>query len=169
MPGDDQGHEELGQAGDDKINQEFGLKKAAAPVEPEPIEEISDLEEITEAPKEDEGLPIPDYESPPDEIDLEHTSYVPIRQAVAPESPVPFDELGEIEVELPEATSSSAGYEPTGGARLSVDTEGSGLTFIKFETPTIGSEGNAVLPALFLDGAGNPVRIRIRIQIDEGA
>jgi len=44
--------------------------------------------------------------------------------------------------------------------------EGSGLTFLKFETPFVSPEGQAVLPALFIDAAGNPVRLRIRVTMD---
>jgi hypothetical protein len=50
---------------------------------------------------------------------------------------------------------------------VSVEVEGGGLTFLKFETPAVTKEGHAVLPALFLDAAGNPVRLRIRISMEE--
>jgi hypothetical protein len=51
---------------------------------------------------------------------------------------------------------------------VSVEVEGGGLTFLKFEAPFVTPGGHAVLPALFLDGAGNPVRLRIRISMEEG-
>ncbi len=173
MPGDDQGHEELGQAGNDKIDQEFGAMKAGqqpakkAP-EPESMEEITDLEEISEESKEEEGLPFPGPDAAPDEFELEQTAYSPIRQAETPPPPVMFDELEEIEIELSEPTVAPRPYQPLTGATVSVETEGGGLTFLKFEAPVVNGDGNAVLPALFLDGAGNPVRIRIKIQIEEG-
>jgi hypothetical protein len=49
---------------------------------------------------------------------------------------------------------------------VSADDKGSGLTFLKFEAPFIASGGQAVLPALFIDAAGNPVRLRIRVTMD---
>jgi hypothetical protein len=45
--------------------------------------------------------------------------------------------------------------------------EEGGLTFLKFEAPFVAPEGHAVLPALFLDATGNPVRLRIRISMEE--
>ena len=49
---------------------------------------------------------------------------------------------------------------------MSVEVEGSGLSFLKFEAPFVSPEGHAILPALFLDGAGNPVRLRIRVTME---
>ena len=49
---------------------------------------------------------------------------------------------------------------------VSADVEGSGLTFLKFEAPFVSPDGHAVLPALFIDAAGNPVRLRIRVTMD---
>jgi hypothetical protein len=46
--------------------------------------------------------------------------------------------------------------------------EGEGLTFLKFEEVFISPGGHAVLPAVFLDAAGKPVRIRIRVSMEEG-
>jgi hypothetical protein len=51
---------------------------------------------------------------------------------------------------------------------MSVAVEGTGLTFLKFEAPFVSPDGQAVLPALFIDAAGNPVRLRIRVTMDEG-
>ncbi len=176
MPGDDQGHEELGQAGNDTIDREFGAMRggrqsAKSPSEPEPMEEITDLEEIPEEPKEEEGLPWPGPTQIPDEIEFEQTAYAPIRQAEGLQPAVTFDELEEIEVEIEPAEPSTAykPYQPLTGANVSIEAEGGGLSFLKFETPIVDGGGNAVLPALFLDGSGNPVRIRIKIQIEEGS
>lgn len=55
---------------------------------------------------------------------------------------------------------------PSPSLTVSADVEGSGLTFLKFEAPFVSPEGQAVLPALFIDAAGNPVRLRIRVTMD---
>jgi hypothetical protein len=47
-----------------------------------------------------------------------------------------------------------------------LDTQDSGLTFLRFEAPVVSPEGHAVLTALLLDGAGNPVRVRIRVTME---
>ncbi len=142
MPGEMASEEGLMELADDKIQKDFGQKEA------EQLEEISDLEEIREpgAAAEKEV-----------ELELEPTS---LKGAVAapPPPPVEFEELGEIEVERPK------GATPP----VSVKAEGGGpLTFLKFEAPFVSPEGHAILPALFLDGNANPVRVRIRVTIDE--
>jgi hypothetical protein len=81
---------------------------------------------------------------------------------------VEAEEFGEIEVEVPEPAPipppvAPAPHPPS----VSVEVEGGGLTFLKFETPAVTKEGHAVLPVLFLDAAGNPVRLRIRISMEE--
>jgi hypothetical protein len=76
------------------------------------------------------------------------------------------EEFGEIEVEVPEPSPPPAAPAPPHPA-VSVEVEGGGLAFLKFEAPFVTPEGNAVLPALFLDAAGNPVRLRIRISMEE--
>ncbi len=55
---------------------------------------------------------------------------------------------------------------PPPSITVSADVEGSGLTFLKFEAPFVSPDGQAVLPALFIDAAGNPVRLRIRVTMD---
>jgi len=75
-----------------------------------------------------------------------------------------FEELSEIEVEIPEKEPKP----PPPSVAMSVGVEGTGLTFLKFEAPFVSSDGQAVLPALFIDAAGNPVRLRIRVTMDEG-
>lgn len=144
MPGEMASQEGLMELADDKIQKDFGQKEA------EQLEEISDLEEIREpgAAQEKEV-----------ELELEPTS---LKGAAAPPpappAPVEFEELGEIEVERPR------GAVPP----VSVKAEGGGpLTFLKFEAPFVSPEGHAILPALFLDGNANPVRVRIRVAIDE--
>jgi len=76
--------------------------------------------------------------------------------------PPSFEELSDIEVEVPGKAPEPL---PT-SLKVSADVEGSGLTFIKFEAPFISPQGQAVLPALFIDAAGNPVRLRIRVTMD---
>jgi hypothetical protein len=127
------------------------------------------------------------------EVDLEPTS---LRvQEAAP--PAWFEDLSEIEVEIPEkepeppppptsrpfvavpapprpsppppsVVVSVPPPPPPPSFTVSADGEGSGLTFLKFETPYVSPDGQAVLPALFIDAAGNPVRLRIRVTMDEG-
>ena len=89
-----------------------------------------------------------------------------------------FEELSEIEVEIPKGTRTPPRRHqchplpcpylppPSPSFTVSADAEGSGLTFLKFEAPFIAPEGHAVLPALFVDAAGNPVRLRIRVTMD---
>ena len=127
------------------------------------------------------------------EVDLEPTS--PRVAAAAP--PVGFEELSEIEVEIkekepepppppttrpfvavpvpprpspppPSVVVSVTPPPPPPSFTVSADSEGSGLTFLKFEAPYVSPAGQAVLPALFIDAAGNPVRLRIRVTMDEG-
>ena len=90
---------------------------------------------------------------------------------VAPRpAPADFGELEEIEVEVqeppppPAPERANASFVSPAGP---VGTEGGGLTFLKFENPFVAPDGHVVLPALFLDGAGNPVRLRLRISMEE--
>ena len=93
------------------------------------------------------------------EVDLDPTS---LRSSEAPKPSGEFEELSEIEVEVPEKAAKPAPPSFT----VSADDEKSGLTFLKFETPFIAPGGEAVLPALFIDPAGIPVRLRIRVRMD---
>ena len=85
-----------------------------------------------------------------------------LRSSEAPKPSGEFEELSEIEVEVPEKAAKPAPPSFT----VSADVEGSGLTFLKFEAPFVSPEGQAVLPVLFIDAAGNPVRLRIRVTMD---
>jgi signal recognition particle receptor subunit beta len=142
--------------------------------EAEALEELSEIEEITA-----EGAAAPEVAAP-----------------AAPPGDAPsefsFDGLGEIEIELPErvpepapegvpegvpvsaaeipgagmsgsAAPAAAGFE----AGVSVDAEGGGLTFVKFENVFVSTEGFVMLPAVFMDASGNPIKIRIRISVEE--
>jgi len=149
MPGEMAAHEDIGTLADARIRNTFNVPSA------EPIEEISEVEEIPEP----AGPAVP---SPPDtgaEIELEPTSL----RAPEPEPPAAaYEELSAIEVEIPQAPPEPA----PASVSVSVSAEGTGLTFLKFESPFVSPEGHAVLPALFLDASGNPVRLRIRVTME---
>jgi len=150
MPGEMAAHDDIGDLADARIRKTFSAQAA------EPLEEISDVEEIREG---EEGA----HAAPPGaavaEVALESTS---LGSSEGPKPSGEFEELSEIEVEVPE----KATEPPSPSLTVSADVEGSGLTFLKFETLFVSPEGQAVLPALFLDAAGNPVRLRIRVTMD---
>ncbi len=146
MPGEMAAHDDLPELADARIQNTF------APVEAESLEEISEVEEIQEAEQPEAGQPEAEFE-------LESTSHESLR---VPEPE--FEELGEIEIEPPESVPEPQPSSPA--PSVSLDVEGTGLTFLKFESPYVSPEGHAVLPALFLDDAGNPVRMRIRVSMD---
>ncbi len=79
----------------------------------------------------------------------------------------PVEVPDEIEIEIPERFDESPPA-PDSRPAVSVKMEGEGLTFLKFEDVFVSPEGDAVLPAVFLDAKGNPVRIRIRVSMEEG-
>jgi hypothetical protein len=171
MPGEMAAHEDIGDLADARIRRTF-----TTPPD-EPLEEITDIEEIREGgeplpavapPIPVKGkIPAPVEELPQDtvgEVDLEPTSLrVP---EAAP--PAWFEELAEIEVELPEKGPVPPAPPPPDPSlfTMSTDVEGSGLTFLKFEAPFVSPEGQAVLPVVFIDAVGNPVRLRIRVTMD---
>jgi signal recognition particle receptor subunit beta len=150
MPGEMAAHDDLDDLADARIRKTFTAQEA------EPLEEISDVEEIRDGGEEVRAAK-PDAAVA--EIDLEPTS---LRSSEARTPSTEFEELSEIEVEVPEKATRPAPPSFT----VSADEGGSGLTFLKFEAPFISPDGQAVLPALFIDAAGNPVRIRIRVTMD---
>ncbi|MGB5195592.1 MAG: ADP-ribosylation factor-like protein [Candidatus Deferrimicrobium sp.] len=210
MPGEMAAHNDIGDLADARIRKTFTTPAA------EPLEEISDVEEIQEegeairpaAPRAAVEIelevtppapvkivpPAPVEErpqAPVGEVDLEPTS-LRVTQAAPPAW---FEELSEIEVEIPEKEpeppppptpppSVVVSEPPPSPApppsivvtvppplpppsiTVSADVEGSGLTFLKFEAPFVSPDGQAVLPAVFLDAAGYPVRLRIRVTMD---
>jgi hypothetical protein len=190
MPGEMAAHDDIGDLADARIQKTFTTPAA------EPLEEISDVEEIREG-EEDARAAAPEptvadptvAEPAVADVDLQPTS---LRSSEAPKPSVEFEELSEIEIEIPEKgpeppppppptpSSSFAASEPPPpippsvavsippppSFTVSADVEGSGLTFIKFEAPFVSPDGQAVLPALFIDAAGNPVRLRIRVTMD---
>ena len=180
MPGEMVAHDDIGDLADARIQKTFATQEA------EPLEEISDIEELRE---EVEAAPAASPAAVAD-VDLDPAS---LRHTGAPKPSVEFEELSEIEVEMPEKrpgpppppapahlvvsepppppappphVAVSVPRPPTPSVTVSADVQGSGLTFLKFETPFIAPGGQAVLPALFIDPAGNTVRLRIRIAMD---
>jgi signal recognition particle receptor subunit beta len=153
MPGEMAAHEDLGDLADARIRKTFSTPPA------EPLEEISDVEEIREVGEGASAVTPEATAATVSEVDLESTS---LRSSEAPGPSGEFEELSEIEVEVPVKPAGP----PSPSFTVSGDVEGSGLTFLKFEAPFISSKGEAVLPALFIDTAGNPVRLRIRVTMD---
>jgi len=179
MPGETDAQEVVEKPLDEKlkkgpVKQQKQQKPEPEP-EPEPLEEIADIEEIKEA------------ETGEQEIDFEPASFhvkkadpPPKRKAAAqahklstvaqgPVSPAyELDELGDIEVEVESSDMFQEPGRPLGVApSISVEAEGGGLKFVQFESPFVATDGRAVIPALFLDGAGNSVRIRISIAMEK--
>ena len=168
MPGEMAAHEDIGDLADARIRKTFTAQAV------EPIEEISDIEEIREGveplPEIPAAPPQAAVEAPPQaaaeerpqaavgEVDLEPTSL----RSPEPAPAAGFEDLSEIEVEIPEKEPEP----PPPSVALSVEVEGTGLSFLRFEAPFVSPEGHAILPALFLDGAGNPVRLRIRVTME---
>jgi hypothetical protein len=168
MPGEMAAHDDIGDLADARLRKTFTTQAA------EPLEEISDVEEI---PEEGEVARAAAPEAAVAEVDLEPTS---LRTSDAPKPSAEFEELSEIEVEIPEkgpeppprptppppVVESVPPTPPPPSFTVSADVEGSGLTFLKFDAPFVSPDGQAVLPALFIDAAGNPVRLRIRVTMD---
>ena len=183
MPGEMAAHDDLGDLADARIRKTFATQEA------EPLEEISDVEEIREG---GEGAGAATPEAAVAEVELEPAS---LRSYEAPKPSVEFEELSEIEIEIqekgpeppppptpppsvavsvplppptppPSVAVSVPPSSPPPSFTVSADDEGSGLTFLKFEAPFITPEGHAVLPVLFLDSARTPVRLRIRVTMD---
>jgi hypothetical protein len=188
MPGEMAAHDDIGDLADARIRKTFATQ------EEEPLEEISDIEEIRE---EVEEIRAAASEPAVAEVDLMPSS---LRTSEPAKPAMVFEELSEIEIEIPEkgpepppppppapppsvvvsaprpppppptppppVAASAPPPPPPPSFTVSADVEGSGLTFLKFEAPFVSSDGQAVLPALFLDAAGNPVRLRIRVTMD---
>jgi len=154
MPGEMAAHDDIGELADARIRKTFTELGA------DPIEEISDIEEIRE---EGEGDRASATDAAVAEVDLDPTS---LRPSEASKPSGEFEELSEIEIEVPEKGTGPA--PPSPSLTVSADVEGSGLTFLKFEAPFVSPEGQAVVPALFIDAAGNPVRLRIRVTMEGG-
>jgi signal recognition particle receptor subunit beta len=166
MPGETEEHEEIGKLADVRISESFRPKEA------ESLEEISDLEEIQEVPEtrgEPSAAEEPDFREAageaPEGIETLPDAPPPAVEQVAPGRGL-LEGLDEIEIEIPAGAPASPA-EKGSRAGVSVETEEGGPTFLKFENPYITPEGHAVLPAVFMDPAGNIVRMRIRISMEE--
>ncbi len=171
--------------GDMAEETEFGVIADLAEEEkPQPeaaelLEEISEFEEIPEIREIPETTEIPEGVEliiPPREVSPEpFPREIPVGEEegkeegpAAEESPSPPADLPEeIEIEIPETFDDPP---PPQATRLGVSmgVEGEGLTFLKFEDVFVSQEGHAVLPAVFLDAEGNPLRIRIRVSLEKG-
>ncbi len=173
MPGETAEHEEIGALADAKIGESFGRKEA------EQLEEISESEMIqvdqeardaNASPEASfaavEPEPPADADSVPDEIELLSTA-PPIVEEAVPEDQDPTKAFDEIEIEIPERPPGPPSAPKEARVDISVEPEDIGLTFLKFENPFLSPEGHAVLPAVFLDGGGNILRLRVRITIEE--
>ncbi len=70
---------------------------------------------------------------------------------------------------LPREAGAGAAPARTSGLRAGVSVEAAGgdLRFIKFENVFVSTEGFVMLPAVFIDASGTPVKIRIRISVEE--
>ena len=152
MPGEMAAHDDIDDLADARIRKTFVMQEA------EPLEEISDVEEIREG---GEEVRAASPEAPVAEVDLEPTS---LRSSEPRIPSTEFEELSKIEVEVPGKVTKPA--RPSFTVSADKEASGSGLTFLKFEAAFIDSEGEAVLPALFIDAAGTPVRLRIRVTMD---
>lgn len=174
MPEEAGGQEEIGELADTRIKESFRRK------EPEPLEEISDVEMIPEEEQRQpevsvaEEAPTPPGEGEPflgasgeevpDEIEL-LPGAPPIVEEKEPEVSGPKEGPEDIEIEIPERAPPPAAKEIRAG--LTLETGEEGLTFLKFENPYVSPEGHAILPAVLMDGGGNILHLRIRISMDE--
>ncbi len=193
MPGETEESEEFEDLAGTTIGEKFAAEEEAPAAEAlEELEELSDFEEIRESSAGGEAVDLPPAEDTGEdageeageEADAEGFAgsisagidtgaavgedFVPgessTGMAPAP-GEVEEDGFEEIEIDLPERSSvPSAEGEPEAG--ISVEPGGE-LTFLKFESPFVSPEGHAVLPAVFLDPEGNPVRLRIRVTVEE--
>lgn len=148
MPGETEESEEFEDLAGTTIGEKFQGQEEKAPEAAalDGLEELSDFEEIREMSEIEESVELALAEEESGEPEGE-------------------DGFEEIEIDLPESAPVPApDEEPEAG--ISVEA-GRGLTFLKFESPFVSPEGHAVLPAVFLDPEGNPVRLRIRVTVEE--
>ncbi len=170
-----------------------GLKIPAGAKEAESLEEISDIEEITiqeggEGPGAE--TPAPPEREPGSEFSLEGAGEIEIEiperapaaapektpeaapekvAKKAPEKAPGLEQVSGIDIPVGAATRPAAVQAPgfPTGMSVAAEAEGGGLTFLKFENVFVSTEGFVMLPAVFLDASGNPVKIRIRISVEE--
>lgn len=173
MPGETEESEEFEDLAGTTIGEKFRpepeAKEAGAL---DGLEELSDFEEIRETSGIEETAGEGLAGSPAAGIDTGGAvgeEFVPGESPaeMAPEAENAEGEDGfeEIEIDLPESAPDSG---PAGEPEAEISVEaGGGLTFLKFENPYVSPEGHAVLPAVFLDPKGNPVRLRLRVTVEE--
>jgi len=134
-------------------------------------EEIKDFEEILEVQEIPEETEVPEgleLITPPREVSpASFPEETPAGKEEAWQERAPVEVPEEIEIEIPDRFDEPPPAEVI-RPRISMKAEGEGLTFLKFEEVFISPGGHAVLPAVFLDAAGKPVRIRIRVSMEEG-
>ncbi len=173
MPGETAEHEEIGEMMDARNVESLPGKGA------EQLEEISEVEVIQEEqenrktePSLDAPFPaegpalLATAESVPEEIELLPTEPKGGEEAGSVE-PGPMNGREEIEIEIPESTPAPPPPSKEPRPVISVEPEEGGLTFLKFENPYVSPEGHAVLLAVFMDGGGNIIRLRIRIAMED--
>ncbi len=74
------------------------------------------------------------------------------------------DLLGDIEIEEDIEQVDGAGP----GESIGISVDGDGLTFLRLDNPYLSLDGQAVIPAVFLDREGREVTVRIKITIEKG-
>ncbi len=158
--------EEIAEAQETRASEEIPAARDVSGV-PEPPE-VQEIPETTEIPEGVEMI-VPPREVSADSLPEEIPAREEGRREEAPQGEAASAQVEipeEIEIEIPERFEepSSAHVARPG---MSLRMEGEGLSFLKFEDVSISQEGHAVLPAVFLDAMGNPVRIRIRISMEE--
>lgn len=174
--------EEIGEPSEIEEEVELELGEPV-PAEPSGAEEPAELPYVVEEEAAGEiDIELPEWLRAPEaeraaragispEAQREFEEPPPGEPAEAPAAPAPAlaaeeESFREIDIDLPEKLRPPEA-EPAARAGISVEAEGKGLTFLKFEGVFVSPEGHAVLPAVFLDSAGNPVRARIRVSLEE--
>jgi mutual gliding-motility protein MglA len=161
------------------IEEEVELELAEpVPAQPSGAEEPAELPYVVEEAAGEIGIDPPGWLSAP-EAERAAQAGIPLegrREVEEPPPPEPPAEparaaaeeesFEEIEIDLPEKLRAPEA-ERAARAGISVEAGGGGLTFLKFEGVFASPEGHAVLPAVFLDSAGNSVRIRILVSLEE--
>ena len=171
MPGETAESEEFEDLAGTTIGEKFQSQEAEA--QPgggsEGLEEIADFEELRETAEIEEEVEL----APGKAEDGEETEALGVAGLLSSgvdtgtaveEGFVSKEDFEEIEIDLPERPSAPVRETPP-AVGISVET-GEGLTFLKFENLFVSPEGHAVLPAVFLDADGNPVRLRIRVSLE---
>jgi hypothetical protein len=173
MPGETLEHEDLGQIADKRIEETFRKQEV------EQLEEISEVEMI---PEEQEGQKTASVSEESLVVETGALTESPVagQEVLTASAEEPrvvekactaeeglMEGLDEIEIVIPERPPAAPAASRETRAGVYVETEPGGLTFLKFENPFVSPEGHAVLPAVFMDGSGDIIRVRIRITMEE--